>query len=174
MLKKITDLLTAPITVSIDHDHATTSSACFTSAQIAQILPEQNETLRRMFADMCQEFTDCQAIACVDIVNKQLIAVETVQCLPHEVLALVAAATTDLYTAPNLLKVIEAFHNTKDTPHAQLNEMIVNGSDTVYLLLRLPNNPNLVCVFSCINHRSTLGLLLHEARNLLPQITAVI
>lgn len=98
---------------------------------------------------------------------------ETSTALPKEVVQLVASATTDLFNAPNMVKVAEIFknlHQEKADQPSNFNEIIVNGSGTVYLLLRLPYHANLVCVFSCKDNGNTLGMMLREAHMVVPQV----
>lgn len=115
------------------------------------------------------EMKDCQAIAYVDTRALRLVGMETITHLPQAVIELIAAATSDLFTAPNLVKVSNIFKEYKGKPleSSNFNEMIVRGEGTVYIFLRAHSDVHHVCVFSCTDddaQLSSFGLLLHQAR----------
>lgn len=151
-------------------------SPCAGSEEIEKVLSERNEAMQQIFQMALRQFVGCKAIACVDIQQNKLLAIESIECLPPEVLPFVAAATTDLFSAPNMVKVAQIFKDKHydNSASANFNEIIVNGRDTVYLLLRIMSHQNLVCVFSCKDDGNTLGMLLHEARALMSQIETTV
>ncbi|MDK4586629.1 hypothetical protein QG044_05780 [Kingella kingae] len=147
-----------------------------TVAKHSYELTPHNPAMQQIFKDSLTHFSDCQAIACVDILTRQLVAMEASATLPDDVLALVASATTDVFTVPTMLQVAEIFRTNSglQQERASFNEIIVTGNGTVYFLIRLPHHHHLVCVFSCNDDGNTFGMMLHEARAMIPQIEATL
>lgn len=141
------------------------------SVSIAPMSAALSEMLKRSLA----EIQGCQAIAYVDTQHNRLIGIETSTPFPSEILTLVAATVTELFTAPNLLKMSAAFKQFKaqDVDKSNFNEMVIRGEGSLYVLLRAHSNDHRVFVFACTEAdvaSNNVGLILHQARLLMPQI----
>lgn len=130
-----------------------------------------NNQLQEVLNASLAEVPEGKALAYVDIAQRRLLGVATADPLPDSVQQLIAAATADLFVAPNVIKVSNIFKEKKglDADVSNFNEMIVHGDGAVYVFLRAQSNNDRIGVFSCHN-RIPFGLVLHHARQLMPNI----
>lgn len=136
---------------------------------------DEHETLSHVLKDVLSQLTRCKAIAYVDITNLTLMGVESAEPLPDSVIKLVAAATADLFTAPNVIQVSNLYKLKKGRglEHSNFHQMVVYGDDATYIFLRAQSDVNHICVFACTNDENVsnnLGILLHQARVFMPRI----
>lgn len=129
--------------------------------------PELSRTLH----DIIQQVPGCEALAYVNIQQGELIGIETKEIIPENVCQLVASATMELFTAPNVVQISEIFKAKKGIPESQsnFNEIIVHGDGNIYVFIRAQSRNDRVGVFSCDDSVSS-GMVLHHARQLMPQI----
>lgn len=143
------------------------------AAQPQVIVENATDTLASVLRNIMDDLEECYAVAYVDIRKHTLLGIETRKHIPDEVVRLIAAATADMYNAPNMVKVADIFKVRKGylPTHSNVNEIIVRGDGTVYILMRALSNIDRVCVFACAEtNNHTFGLIWHRARQLMPQI----
>lgn len=134
---------------------------------------QPTDTLATVLNQVLYDLEDCYAVAYVDTAERVLLGIETRKSLPREVVELIAAATADMYNAPNMVKVADIFKSRKghESSRSNVNEIIVRGDGTVYILLRALSNCDRICVFACSEtNQHSFGLIWHRARQLMPQI----
>lgn len=135
-----------------------------------------SQTLHDAFQKSLAEIPSCQAIAYVDTTDNHLIGIESAVPFPPAIVELVAATVTDLFTAPNLLKMSQAFKQFKgqEADKSNFHEMVIHGDSLLYVLMRAHSNDKRVFVFACADdgeiHNNNIGLILHQARSLIPEM----
>jgi hypothetical protein len=101
-----------------------------------------------------------------------LLAMDTVDSHPGEILDLLAAATFDLFRGRNVVMIEELWKERRglvnDANARYFQEILVNSDNLVHLFMRSPSNAELVAV---IVSRSTVnvGMLLASARRVVKQ-----
>lgn len=143
-------------------------------AQSPKMTVEQpTDTLATVLQQTMLDLENCYAVAYVDISKRILLGMEARKTLPEDVITLIAAATADMYNAPNMIEVANIFKARKgyDASYNNVNEIIVRGDGSVHILMRALSNTDRVCVFACVETDSNnFGLIWHRARQLMPQI----
>ncbi|MCC5574647.1 hypothetical protein IMZ11_03215 [Microtetraspora sp. AC03309] len=107
----------------------------------------------------------------VDISTGMLLAVDTVDNHPREILDVVAAATTDLFQGRTVVQVEELWkqnRGTSDNRH-YFNEILVNSENLVHLFMRSKTNPDIVAVVIC-SRQVNVGMLFVQARQVMRQL----
>lgn len=129
--------------------------------------------LSRVLREQLDTIPECQAVAYVNISSNQLLAFETRQSWAEAVQPLIAAATSDLFLAPNTAKMINAFRKLREKSFDEVNyhQIIISADNVTYVLLRAQNRRDRVAVFAC-RDSVALGMVLHHAHHALPKIEA--
>lgn len=138
-------------------------------------IPPMSEVLNAALEEALFAMKDCQAIAYADIQEKRLLGAQSHIAFPPEIVAFAAGAVTELFTAPNLMQVANAFKIFKGqaADKSNLNEIMIRGEGNLYIFLRAHSNPYRACVFvyaETDENNSNFGLMLHQARAQMPQI----
>ena len=95
---------------------------------------------------------ECVAGGYVDISSGMLLAVKTVDSHPQDVIALVAAATADLFAGQNITTIEQLFRRARgvqDNGHHYFQEIIVNSDNLLHIFIRGKKYPDYVTVFGC-------------------------
>lgn len=119
---------------------------------------------------------ECVAGGYVDIASGMLLASKTVDSHPQEVLALVAAATADLFAGQNISMIEKLFKKSRgvaDDGHHYFQEIVVNSDNLVHVFLRGKRHPDYVAVFVC-RKTANLGMALTKARMAMPEIESAV
>lgn len=112
----------------------------------------------------------------MDIGSGMLLAVKTVDSHPQEVIALVAAATADLFAGPNISMIEKLFKKSRgvtDDGHHFFQEIVVNSDNLLHVFLRGKRYPDYVAVFVC-RKSANLGMALTKARMALPELEGAV
>jgi hypothetical protein len=115
---------------------------------------------------------ECLAAGYVDIGSGMLLGVKTVDSHPQEILALVAAATADMFAGPNVSAIESLFKKSRgvaDDGHHYFQEMIVNSDNLIHIFIRGKRYPDYVTVFVC-RKSANMGMALTKARMAIPEI----
>lgn len=131
--------------------------------------------LQQVLKQEIQQFTECKAIACVDIQNEELLALELTAPLPEPVLPFVAAAVTGIFTEPHLIQIANFFkeHKGRNKNESNFHEMFMLGDGTNYLLMRMKNYQNCIVVFA-MQASLSYGMTFHQGHVLTPKIEAAV
>lgn len=119
---------------------------------------------------------ECVAAGYVDIGSGMLLSVKTVDSHPQEVIALVAAATADLFAGQNITMIEKLFKKSRgleDDGHHYFQEIVVNSDNLIHVFLRGKRYPDYVAVFVC-RRTANLGMALTKARMAMPEIEAAV
>ncbi|WP_324783357.1 hypothetical protein [Streptomyces sp. H51] len=114
------------------------------------------------------EIPDYVASGVVDMTTGMLLAVDTVDSHPREVLDVLGAATFDLFQGRNVVAIENMFkerRGSQSTAH-YFQEILVNSENLVHLFVRMPNNDDVIAV---VVARKTvnIGMLFVSARRVI-------
>ncbi|HAJ11985.1 MAG: hypothetical protein RBS47_11660 [Hydrogenophaga sp.] len=133
-------------------------------------------SLDAKLAAMINTIPECVAGGYVDIGSGMLLSVRTVDSHPQEVIALVAAATADLFAGQNITMIEKMFKKSRgleDDGHHYFQEIVVNSDNLIHVFLRGKRYPDYVAVFVC-RRTANLGMALTKARMAMPEIEAAV
>ncbi|MEU9336489.1 hypothetical protein AB0D49_25490 [Streptomyces sp. NPDC048290] len=116
------------------------------------------------------ETPECVAAGVVDMSTGMLLAVETVDSHPSEVLDLLAAATFDLFRGRNVSTIEEIFKKRRGTVSdvRYFQEVLVNSENLVHVFVRIPTNNEIVAV-AVARRGVNIGMLLNATRRAVNQ-----
>jgi hypothetical protein len=114
---------------------------------------------------------ECVAAAIVDMTTGMLLAVDTVDNHPGEVLDLLAAATFDLFQGRNVTMIEEIWNERRGTRTAEhyFQEILVNSQNLVHLFMRSATNDEIVTVVVC-RRTVNIGMLFSQSRLVMKRI----
>jgi hypothetical protein len=131
------------------------------SMSLSQRVTELVKALRR-------EVPECVAAGMVDLSTGMLLALETVETHPQEVIELVGAATFDLFQGRNVATIESHFklrrNDTRERHYFQ--EILVNSDNLTHLFMRTTSNPELVISVVC-PRSVNMGMVLAQSRRVL-------
>lgn len=133
-------------------------------------------SLDAKLAAIINTIPECVAGGYVDIGSGMLLSVRTVDSHPQEVIALVAAATADLFAGQNITMIEKMFKKSRgleDDGHHYFQEIVVNSDNLIHVFLRGKRYPDYVAVFVC-RRTANLGMALTKARMAMPEIEAAV
>lgn len=123
----------------------------------------------QIVADAVKQFRnqvpECVAAGLVDMTTGMLLAVDTLDEHPSDVLDLLAAATFDLFQGRNVVMIEDIFktrRGVQDDRH-YFQEIVVNSDHLVHVFLRGAEHQDIVSVVVC-RRTANLGMLLSQAR----------
>ncbi len=133
-------------------------------------------SLDQTFAQALSTIPECVAGGYVDIGSGMLLSVKTVDSHPQEVIALVAAATADLFAGQNISTIEKLFRKARgvqDDGHHYFQEIIVNSDNLLHIFIRGKRYPDYVSVIVC-RKSANLGMALAKARMAIPEIESAV
>ena len=115
---------------------------------------------------------ECIASGLVDMSTGMLLAVDTLDDHPSEVLDLLAAATFDLFQGRNVVMIEDIFKARRGVPDDRhyFQEILVHSDNMVHVFLRSANQ-DIVAVVVCRKTANT-GMLFAQARLIMKQLDA--
>jgi hypothetical protein len=116
---------------------------------------------------------ECIASALVDMSTGMLLAAETLDDHPSEVLDLLAAATFDLFQGRNVVMIEDIFKARRGvhTDRHYFQEILVHSDNMVHVFLRSSGNQDIVAVIVCRKVANS-GMLFAQARMIMKQLDA--
>jgi hypothetical protein len=133
-------------------------------------------SLDAKLATLANTIPECVAAGYVDIASGMLLSVKTVDSHPQEVIALVAAATADLFAGPNISTIEKLFKKARglpDSDHHYFQEIVVNSDNLIHVFLRGRRYPDYVAVWVC-RKSANLGMALVKARLAMPELESAV
>jgi hypothetical protein len=133
-------------------------------------------SLDAKLSSLLSTIPECVAGGYVDIGSGMLLSVKTVDSHPQEVVALVAAATADLFAGPNISMIEKLFKKARgvaDDGHHYFQEIIVNSDNLIHVFMRGKRYPDYVAVFVC-RKTANLGMALTKSRMAMPELEAAV
>ena len=120
-----------------------------------------------------RDVPDCIGVGVVDISTGMLLAVDTADKHPSEILDMLAAATADLFQGKTVTQIEEAWKQLRgvaDDRH-YFQEILVNSDNLVHLFMRSKTNPDLVAAVIC-SRDVNLGMLFAQGRQVMKALDA--
>jgi hypothetical protein len=116
---------------------------------------------------------DCVASGLVDMSTGMLLAVDTLDDHPGDVLDLLAAATFDLFQGRNVTMIEDIFKARRGVHNDRhyFQEILVHSDNLVHIFLRSAPNQDIVAVVVCRKSANT-GMLFAQARMVMKQLDA--
>jgi hypothetical protein len=113
---------------------------------------------------------DCLASGVIDMATGMLLAVETVDSHPSEVLDLLAAATLDLFQGRNVVMIEGLFKERRGvvSDRHYFQEILVNSDNLTHLFLRMEGEEDMVAVVVC-RKTVNVGMLFAQTRRVVKQ-----
>jgi hypothetical protein len=133
-------------------------------------------SLDAKLSSLANTVPECVAAGYVDIASGMLLSVKTVDSHPQEVVALVAAATADLFAGPNISMIEKLFKKSRgvaDDGHHYFQEIVVNSDNLIHVFLRGRKYADYVAVFVC-RKTANLGMALVKARLAMPELESAV
>ncbi|MBK3646398.1 MULTISPECIES: hypothetical protein [Streptomyces] len=119
------------------------------------------------------EAPDCVASGVVDMATGMLLAYETVDSHPPEVLDLLAGATLDLFQGRTVLMIEDLWKERRgqsgDETHF-FQEILVNSDNVTHLFVRMSQQQDVVAVVVC-RKSVNVGMLFAQVRRVVQQHT---
>lgn len=119
---------------------------------------------------------ECLAAGYVDVASGMLMAINTVDSHPQEIIELIAAATADLFNGENVTTIEDMFRRVRGTSDEQrryFQEIVVNSDNLVHIFIRGRLYPEYVAVFVC-RKSVNLGMALTRSRLMMPELEALV
>lgn len=137
-----------------------------TDKSLAQIISETTSHLR-------SSVPDCVAAGVIDLSTGMLLAVETTDTHPREVLDLLAAATFDLFQGRNVAAIEDIFRRRRQATGSghYFQEILINSQHLSHLFMRSTVNPNIVVTVVC-RLSANVGMVLAQSRLIMRQMAA--
>jgi len=114
---------------------------------------------------------DCVAAGIVDMSTGMLLAYETVDTHPAEVLDLLAGATLDLFQGRTVVMIEDIFKERRGVVSNQhyFQEVLVNSDNLTHLFIRINTRQDIVAVAVC-RRSVNVGMLFAQARRVVSQL----
>ncbi|WP_082772230.1 hypothetical protein [Actinoplanes sp. TFC3] len=130
-----------------------------------------SEIVTSAVADFRALVPDCVAAGLVDMSTGMLLAVDTLEDYPSELLDLLAAATFDLFQGRNVTMIEDIFKARRGvtTSRHYFQEIVVNSDNLVHLFLRSQANQDFVAVIVC-RRDTKVGMVFAQARIVMKEL----
>lgn len=114
------------------------------------------------------EVPECLASGAIDMTTGMLLAVQTVDNHPQEVLDLLAAATLDIFQGRNVTMIEDIWKERRGvrTDRHYFQEILVNSDNLTHLFIRTESRDDVVVVVVC-RKSVNVGMLFAQARRVL-------
>ncbi|MDQ7903333.1 hypothetical protein RB614_02215 [Phytohabitans sp. ZYX-F-186] len=124
-----------------------------------------SQAVTNVVKDFRQTVPDCVAAGIVDMSTGMLLAVDTVDSHPSEVLDLLAAATFDMFQGRNVVMIEDIFKKRRGIERSghYFREILVNSENLVHLFMRSAVTEDMVAVVVC-RRTVNIGMLFAQAR----------
>ncbi|MBX6387555.1 MAG: hypothetical protein IRZ08_00905 [Frankia sp.] len=119
------------------------------------------------------EVPECVASGVVDMSTGMLIAYETVDTHPTQVLDLLAGATLDMFQGRTVILIENIFKERRGVVGDRhfFQEILVNSDNLTHLFIRLANHQDIVVAAVC-RRSVNVGMLFAQARRIVTQHAA--
>jgi hypothetical protein len=132
----------------------------------------RTQVINNTLKEFRQNVPDYVASGFVDMSTGMLLAVDTVDNHPREILDVLAAATADLFQGKNVTQIEALWNQYRGTEGGNyFKEILVNSDNLVHLFLRSASNPEVTAVIVCTRQVS-IGMLFAQARAVLKEYDA--
>ncbi|MFJ4651941.1 hypothetical protein ACIP5Y_11790 [Nocardia sp. NPDC088792] len=117
------------------------------------------------------EVPECIAAGAIDMATGMLLAVETIDNHPQEVLDLLAAATLELFQGRTVTMIEEIWKERRGvhTDRHYFQEILVNSDNLTHLFIRTESRDDVVAVVVC-RKSVNAGMLFAQARRVVKDV----
>ncbi|GAA0938203.1 hypothetical protein [Actinocorallia libanotica] len=132
-----------------------------------------SEQIQSMVKDLRSHAPECVAAGAVDMATGTLLAHETAEEHPAEVLDLLAGATLDLFQGRTVLMIEDVFKERRGVRSDQhdFQEVLVNSTHVTHLFLRMLSRQDVVAVVVC-RRSVNVGMLFAQSRRVVARYAA--
>jgi hypothetical protein len=129
-----------------------------------------SESVTALVKTLRADAPDCVAAGVVDMSTGMLLAYETVETHPSEVLDLLAGATLDLFQGRTVIMIEDIFKERRGVVSGQhyFQEVLVNSDNLTHLFVRVSNRADIVAVAVC-RRSVNVGMLFAQMRRVISQ-----
>ena len=133
----------------------------------------RTQVINNTLKEFRQNVPDYVASGFVDMSTGMLLAVDTVDNHPREILDVLAAATADLFQGKNVTQIETLWNQYRGVSEGgnYFKEILVNSDNLVHLFLRSASNAEVTAVIVCTRQVS-IGMLFAQARAVLKEYDA--
>jgi hypothetical protein len=134
-----------------------------------------DRSMSQVVSDAVKDFRgsvpDCVAAGIIDMSTGMLLAVDTVDNHPHEILDLLAAATFDIFQGRNVVMIEDIFNKRRGIAPSghYFQEILVNSQNLVHLFMRSALNADVVAAVIC-RRTVNIGMLFAQARMVMKRL----
>lgn len=109
----------------------------------------------------------------VDMSTGMLLAIDTVDNHPREILDILAAATADLFQGKTVSQIEAIWKQTRGVSDSRhyFQEILVNSDNLIHLFMRSPSNADIVAVVISTRN-ANIGMLFAQARQVMRDFEA--
>jgi hypothetical protein len=129
-------------------------------------------TLDKSLQAAVSQIPECVAVGYVDMATGMLLAANTVDSHPQEVLDMVSAATADLFQGSNVVAIENMFKRSRgiknDDSH-YFQEIVVFSDNLLHMFMRCKSNVEHVVVF-VTRKSANVGMVIAKSRMVLSSI----
>ncbi len=133
----------------------------------------RTQVINNTLKEFRQNVPDYVASGFVDMSTGMLLAVDTVDNHPREILDVLAAATADLFQGKNVTQIEALWNQYRNASEGgnYFKEILVNSDNLVHLFLRSTSNPEVTAAVICTRQVS-IGMLFAQARAVMKEYDA--
>lgn len=125
----------------------------------------RTQVISNTLKEFRQNVPDYVGSGFVDMSTGMLLAVDTVDNHPREILDVVAAATADLFQGKNVVQIESLWKQFRGVAEGgnYFKEILVNSDNLVHLFMRSASDPEVAAVIIC-TRKVSIGMLFAQAR----------
>jgi hypothetical protein len=134
-----------------------------------------SDRLIHLVKELRQEVAQCLAAGVVDMATGMLLAVETTDSHPPEVLDLLAGATLDLFQGRTVIMIEDLFKERRGVSSNEhyFQEILVNSANLTHLFIRINQNQQDVVAVAVCPRSVNIGMLIAAARRVVKGAGAI-
>jgi hypothetical protein len=129
------------------------------------------KTVDVLLKEFRRDVPDYLASGIVDMSTGMLLAVDTVDSHPQEILELLAATTADLFQGKAVTQIEDLWKQTRGVTASghYFHEILINSENLVHLFMRSKTSPDIAAVLVCSRHVN-VGMLFVQARQVFKRL----
>ena len=126
------------------------------------------QTVNNARKEFRRDVPDYVAAGIVALSPGMLLAMDTVDNHPREILDILAAATADLFQGRTVTQIEKVWQQARGIPENRhyFQEMLINSENLVHLFMRSRTNPDIVAAVIC-SRDVNVGMLFAQARRVM-------
>jgi predicted regulator of Ras-like GTPase activity (Roadblock/LC7/MglB family) len=132
------------------------------------------KTVDVLLKEFRRDVPDYLASGIVDMSTGMLLAVDTVDSHPQEILELLAATTADLFQGKAVTQIEDLWKQTRGVTASghYFQEILINSENLVHLFMRSKANSDIAAVVVCSRHVN-IGMLFAQGRQVFRRLDSM-